>query len=380
MKIFIKKVIIYIVPVFLIYLFPLVLYVVSKEYFSLERVVELQHKIPGTIYGFSYYGEPHVPYKMLLIKDKIPDVFVLGTSRSFQIRKEFFVQPENYVNAAVPRPFSDLSTLSRFTEVLPQDGKQRTLFLLLDKRYFTEEYEEKFSTKEDTFVAQFKKLVGKPLRLVYLDYFSRRYTLHDLVDASLHTDDRIGLWALIANTGYRIDGTHQEEYATQRSDRKKLLYGEIESRLYQIAHYDPVLLQKEESLILKNIKALDDFLLLCKERNITVVGFIPPDPIEVSSVINKGDTLYSQSQIKLTSTIASVFLSNRQRFFNLSSIQDFGGSDDEFIDLIHGGDLLYARAFLFMALQDPSLKQFVNAKVLQGMIKNTHDDFLTIPY
>ena len=367
-------------PIVFVYAFPFTVYYLSKEYVPLENIVELQYKNPGTLYGFSYYGEPHVPYKMLLLKNRKPDVFVLGTSRSFQIRKEFFVSPERFLNVAVPRPFSDLDTMHNFIDALPEDGKKRTLFLLLDKRYFTEEYKGKFSTEEDTFITQFRKLIGKPLRLVYLDYFSHRYSLHDLVNASIHTNNRIGLWALVSGTGYRLDGTHQEEYATKRADRKNLLHREIESRLDQIKHYDLTLLQKEEALIPKNIKALNDFLLLCKERNITVIGFIPPDPREVSALLNKGNTPYSQSQIKLTKNIASVFLDNNQKFFNLSSIEGFGGSDDEFIDLIHGGDLLYARAFLFMATQDVSLRQHINVKALQEMIKSTHDDFLTIPY
>lgn len=367
-------------PIVFVYAFPFTVYYLSKEYVPLEDIVELQYKNPGTLYGFSYYGEPHVPYKMLLLKNRKPDVFVLGTSRSFQIRKEFFVSPERFLNAAVPRPFSDLDTMHNFIDALPEDDKKRTLFLLLDKRYFTEEYKGKFSTEEDTFITQFRKLIGKPLRLVYLDYFSHRYSLHDLVNASIHTNNRIGLWALVSGTGYRLDGTHQEEYATKRLDRKNLLHREIESRLDQITHYDLTLLQKEEALIPKNIKALNDFLLLCKERNITVIGFIPPDPREVSALISRDNTPYSQSQIKLTNSIASMFLDNNQKFFNLSSIEGFGGSDDEFIDLIHGGDLLYARAFLFMATQDVSLRQHINVKALQEMIKSTHDDFLAIPY
>lgn len=377
MRIFIRKVFVYSIPALLIFVFPFILYIVSKEYFSLEKIVKLQHDRPETLYGFSYYGEPHVPYKLLLLQTAKPDVLVLGTSRAFQIRKEFFVSPENYLNIAVPRPFIDLSNMNVFINSLPDDKRRRTLFLLLDKRYFTEEYGAKFSIEEDSFVTQFKKLVGKPLRLIYLDYFSHKYTLRDLFSASLHSDNRIGLWSLIADTGYRVDGTHQEMYNIQRPERMTLLQEEVRGRVDQIKHYDSNLLQKEEALIPTNISALRDILRLCKERNITVIGFIPPDPKDVSFIINKGDTVYSQSQIKLTKDISSVFLENSQRFFDLSSIQDFGGNDDEFIDMIHGGDLLYARAFLYMVNQDKSLKKYIDVQSLQKMIQSSKGDFLS---
>ncbi len=378
MKSFLIKVIIYSLPIFLVYVFPFAIYSLSKEYISVKDVIDLQYKNPETLYGFSYYGEPHVPYKMLLLKNAKPDVFVLGTSRSFQIRKEFFVQPDHYLNAAVPRPFSDLSDMNIFINTLPNDGKNRVLFLLLDKRYFTEEYKGKFSTEEDSFVKQFKKLAGKPLRLVYLDYFSHKYTLNDLVTTSLHTDNRIGLWALIADTGYRLDGTHKEGFfILKKQNRKNILDNDIEARVSQIKNYDLNLLYNEEIIIPKSIESLSNVLHLCKERNITVVGFIPPDPIAVAYEINKNESPYAQSQIKLTNEIAKVFLDNHSTFFNLSDIHLYNGHDEEFTDLIHGGDLLYAKLFLYMALQDSSLKKIISVKALQEMIKNTKGDFLS---
>jgi hypothetical protein len=373
---FIKKVIVFFIPLLLVYAFPLTIYILGKEYIPLSDIVKRQYEDPSILYGFSYYGEPHVPYKMLLVQAAKPDIIVFGSSRSFQIRKEFFITPDRYVNAAVPRPsIGDLGNMQIFINALPRDGKERTLFLLLDKRFFTEEYPDGLSVKEDSFVTKFTRLSGKPLRLIYLDYFSHRYTLHDLISASLHTNN-IGLWSLIAGSGYRIDGSHKEGYYMNKPDRKSLLTVDIHDRVEQIKNYDPELLQKEESLIPQNLQALRSILSLCKERNIRVVGFIPPDPIAVAQEIHTGKSPYAQSQIKLVQRIASTFSLSQVEFFDLSDITLFGGKDDEFIDLIHGGDLVYARLFLYMAKQDISLNRVIDVHTLEKVIQDSKGDFL----
>lgn len=376
MKIFIKKTLLYSILLLSIYLFPLSIYILSRDYVSLDKVVNLQYSKPNVLFSFSYFGESYVAYKTLLLQKVKPDVIAFGSSRTFQIRKEFFNKPETFVNASVPRPsIGNLINLKNLIDELPNDGKKRELVLLLDKRYFTERYDTSSDIKNRFVVNRFSHLIGKPLRLVYLDYFSGKYSLTDFVSQSQNSDN-IGLWSLVRDSGVRADGSVKEGYEETVSNRKDVLKGDISARVEEIKNYNPTLLLQEEKNIPKNLEDLKSILDLCKQRNIDVVAFIPPDPVEVAKEIKSNTSPYAQSQTKLASSISDIFSEYNFSFFDLSDITQYGGSDDEFIDLIHGGDLLYAKAILYMAQNNSNLKSYVNVSGLQEIIKNTKGDFL----
>jgi hypothetical protein len=63
-------------------------------------------------------------------------------------------------------------------------------------------------------------------------------------------------------------------------------------------------------------------------------------------------------------------------FFNLSDITLYGGKDSEFLDLIHGGDLVYAKAVLYMASRNAPFRKYVDVYNLQKIIKETQGDFI----
>lgn len=379
MKSFIKKVCIYsVVIVGILYAFPLAIYVISKDYISIKKAVEIQIKNPEALIGFSYFGGRTVAHKKLLIEHTEPDILVFGSSRTFQISKDFFKENKSFVNAAVPRPsIGNLVNAQELIALIPNDGKKRVLLLLLDKRFFTERYDTSSDKNGDSFILKFIHLVGKPLRLVYLDYVAHKYSFLDLIEQS-RTTNNIGLWALVKDSGHRLDGSFREGYEMSIPNRKDILKNDISGRVFEIQHYDETLLKQEQENIPKNIEGLETILKLSKAKNIDVIAFIPPDPILVAHEISNGTTTYSQVQNILADDIKAVLSKYSYRFFNLSDITLYNGRDEEFLDLIHGGDLLYAKVILYLAEHDAEFKKYVDVLKLRTMIQNAKGDFLNI--
>ena len=116
-------------------------------------------------------------------------------------------------------------------------------------------------------------------------------------------------------------------------------------------------------------------LKFCK-KNITVVAFIPPDPVEVAQEVHKNVSPYAQSQNKLVKNIAEIFSENKSTFLDLSDISLYGGKDEEFIDLIHGGDLVYAKMLLYLTERDGTLRKYVDVSALERMVRTTQGDFI----
>lgn len=373
---FIIKVTIFLLVISLVYALPLAIYFVSKDYMSTREVVDSQLRHPESLVGFSYFGERNVEYKKILLEKKQPEVIALGSSRTFQLRQEFFLKPEQFVNAAVPRPaIGNFINFKNLLDSTSNNTKEKVVIVLLDKRYFTERYDTSTDANGDSFILKFSHLIGKPLRLLYLDYFSGKYAFGDLVLQSKHTNN-IGLWALVRDSGFRVDGSVKEGYETKIPNRLAVLQGDINSRVAEIKNYSPILLQKEQNNIIKNTKDLDEFLLYCKNHTIKVVGFIPPDPIEVSHEIKLEKNSYSKEQVQLVNTISKIFHNRGYSVYDLSDIALYGGRDEEFIDLIHGGDLLYAKMLLYLANHDKTVMSVVNREALRTMIQSSKGDFL----
>lgn len=377
MKTFIIKIGIYCVVILgILYAFPLSIYFISKDNMSLVDMIETQRKHPQSLIGFSYFGSQTVKHKSLLLTNTTPDIFVFGSSRTFQITRPMFKEQYAFVNIAVPRPsIGNFINVQDLIKQIPDDGKPRTLLLLLDKRFFTERYDESSDKNGDSFLLKFMHLIGKPLRLVYLDYAAHKYSFTDLVYKS-RTTHNIGLWSLVKDSGYRIDGSFREGYEMSNPERRSKLTGEIAGRVYEIDHYNQKLLLQEQENIVKNLEDANTVLRLCQDKGITVVAFVAPDPIAVSHAIANSTSTYAQTQRALEQSIESMVTAHGFTFFNLSDITKYGGKDEEFLDLIHGGDLVYGKAIVYMASHNAHFRNYVDVYKLQKIIKETQGDFI----
>ncbi len=140
--VFVKKVIIYTIPIILVFIFLFFVYVMSREYYSVSKVIEVQQKNQSILFGSLYFNNPDVPYKLLLIKTVNPNIIVMGSSLGLQIRKEFFIKSDTFVNASAPIvTLGNIRYIKKFIQTIPNDGKERVIVLTLDKDLFTKDGE-----------------------------------------------------------------------------------------------------------------------------------------------------------------------------------------------------------------------------------------------
>jgi hypothetical protein len=361
------------VPFVLALALPLFVLLASRELAHVGDVVVLQKSRPGTLISFAYNGESDIPYKRALIKERKPNVVVVGNSRVMQIRQEFFVNPAGFANAAVPRgQLGNFQNTHYLVDPLPNGGNGTILFVGLDQVEFYERYPQENNYQEGSTLERLLRLPGINIRRIYLDYLAHKFSVSGLLKKS-QASSNVGFAAVYSDNGYRADGSYLGSYDT--ANRLDVVAGTINDRMAEIARLESALSDYTDN-IRNNFSDLDDFLQVCRKRNITVVGFIPPDLTAINKEMSQNDTPYKKMYNKITEDLAGEFKKNGFIFFDLSDIKQFGGKDSEFIADGHGTDLLDAKAFVYMADQNDLLKKVINKDLLIQAITRAKGDFL----
>ncbi len=367
---------IFITPLALVLTLPLFVFFVSREYLYVSDVINLQKIKVNVIFSFSYNGESDIPYKQGLVLESKPKIMVVGTSRTMQIRKEFFINQNDFVNAGVPRgQLGNFGNLRYFTDNLPENGSGTLLFIGLDHNLFTERHATEDNYNEKSVIRRLLTFPGINIRRIYLDYLSKKFSLGELNEKS-KTRDGVGFSAIYNDSGYRFDGSYRDGFSMKKTDRIGYLSGDFKNKLSEIKRLDSAFVDNGDN-IKKNFSELEKFLSSCKERNIKVVGFVPADPTLIHSEMMLSNSLYKKNYQEITQGLFLEFSKHDFIFFDLSDISKFGGKDSEFMDAVHGTDLLYARMFVYMYGNNDYLKKVINKPFLEKAIRDSKNDFLT---
>jgi hypothetical protein len=362
MKQFIIKTILFSLPLLLVVIFPAAVLLVGKEDMSMQKVAELQIADPGTLFGFAYNELSFIPYKELLVQQRKPQVIALGTSRTMQFREAFFNASSTFVNAGGAG--KSLGDIKLFIDGLPKDSTTSLLIIGLDQEMLFSSpylYESRVEERGPLF---FIRLFGTHVRRIYLDYLTHKYSLSELTTASQETKN-IGLSALIYGNGFRYDGSY--EYGEQKKEVRRL-----ERVASQIDAQVEKLKESTEGVVgtipVDNLEMLEEIAQMAKEKKLQLVVFLPPYPTKINNVI-ENKFLYTSISLILKKYDAALF--------DFSSIASFGGKDSEFVDAIHGTDLMYAKMSLYMANHFPVLAHYFDLGALRKMIQQASGDFLS---
>ncbi len=371
---FILKVILFATPITLIFIFPIFILILSKEYYTLEQIAVIQNNDKSVIYGTAYNIDAPIPYKQSLFQMSDPDIIVLGTSRSAQIRKEFFSSSSIFINTGIPG-FGNINGMKYFVENIPLT-KHRLLLFDIDRELFTADPTSD-NPHDDSYFSLFGfefRLPLQPIKGIYLDYFLRhKYALATLFQNADNTTNKIGLRAIIYGQGFRSDGstnthTHESSPAAvlrQADEQAKKIF-ETKDNFSSL----------ENESIEANLKTLREIISICKSKNIDVVGFISPYITSFNTAAMNGDSLNGRRNITITNSIETIFKENNLDFFDLSDISKYRGFDTEFNDIIHATDLLYAKLSLYLAKNDKRISAYFNMNALRDMIKNAQGNIL----
>ena len=367
MKNFLKKIILFTLSLGIIFIFPISIFILGREYTLVKDIVTSQKTDPNTLYSFAYNDVSFIPYKQALVKENNPEVVALGTSRVMQIRKELFNNRTNFINAGgAGKSLEDdlllIQNLSTTTKVILLGIEQDTFY----KNSVTEKI------KENSYFDELKLIVLNTRR-IYLDYFNGKYTFTDLYKK--RNDTTIGLSAKIYGDGFRSDGSYKYNQAFKNTNRLEYVSLHVASDVNNLKLKE--LNTKELNAVNDNLKLLEKILLLAKKKNIIVVGFMPPYPTPLYEAMLKEGGVNTHKLSVLPDTIETLFNTYKMDFFNFSSISSFGGKETEFVDGIHGTDLMYARMMLYIASKEPFFNTFIDINSIKRKIETSQNDFLS---
>jgi hypothetical protein len=372
MLVFFKKIFLFLLPVSLIFVFPAMIAFFGREYVSPHSVVQAQINFPEVLSGTAYNSESFIPYKRLLVDAKKPTVVALGTSRVMQIRKEFFKDSEAFVNAGGAA--KTLGDIDLFIRELPPDDNVKVLILSLDQNMF---YKDTFSHEDRGELILPVKLMklGSMSRKIYLDYATHKFSLTELIDKHDNSKN-IGLIALTQGDGFRSDGSYRYNQASLNLNRNDSVSIEIQQKIDGVKKNSREASVYQKQQLDANLKLLSDILDLCEQKNITVLGFMPPFPEPVYQAMLDTSGLDNEMVTIMPKEVANVFIEHNSFFYDLSSPTVFGGKKTEFVDVVHGTDLMYLKIMVYISEHTDILDEYVDSEFLKETVKNTKQDFL----
>ncbi|HBV01190.1 MAG TPA: hypothetical protein DEF00_02210 [Candidatus Taylorbacteria bacterium] len=373
---FAQRIGLFILPLVLLLAFPVYVFVKSGEGMSTKSVIAAQISGKSPILFGAAYGNSTSYYKLRYLYELNPDVIALGTSRALQFRSGFFTPDTRFLNAG-----GSISRIEQFREFLDKipRGKEPSIILIgLDQNFFDPSWRGRtpvgidelsvFDSPASVFLNSWTK--------IYRDYYRRKFTFSDLDDGS--RDRRaIGLNARRNGNGFRNDGSYRYGYFLDHFDAREAVLAEIRN-FDRAQTTDPHLQKAPGALDEASIKEIESFLQLSAERNIHIVGFLPPYPPSVYAGLLEDMEDYPYI-FTIFDRLRPLFAARGFSFYDFSDSAAFWSNDAEMIDLIHGSEKTYTRLFLKMVATDSKLASYAAVSDIERRLKTATSTFALFP-
>ncbi len=373
MSYFLKTLALFLLPFLAMFMPAAFVLYQAGELYPIGHIVEAFTAQQIVLYGPAYSNTRQELQKEMVIVRK-PEVLALGNSRVGEFRNVFFNEPNAFYNAT-----GAIGALSDFKNFLEAVGHYHPKILIanMDHYYFNPE-EAKNNVVErsnpfastsgwaDTMVEAFFRNDG--WWKVYRDYAEHKFALTDLFHKTTVQEKSIGLRAIAEKTGALYDGS--DYYGKTMTSAK--IQQETLASIHALAEaISPTFGDWYGTDISKDaLIQLRAFLAYCKERNIFVIGFLPPiaheEYVRIQSFSNAS---YDFARANLASTLKKEYREYGFDFYDFSDISKLGGSDAEMIDPKHGSEKLYARISLYMAARNQILSPYIDVSALSTRLE-----------
>lgn len=373
---FFRRVSLFGLPLMLLLSFPAYVFVRSGEGMSTGAVIDAQISGTSPVLFGAAYGNSTAHYKLRYLYDFKPTIIVLGTSRVTQFRSGFFTAGTRFLNAG--GSISRIEQFREFLDKIPQSEQPDTILIGLDQNLFDPSWRGRTPIGIDEL-----SVADSPVSIflnswtkIYRDYYRGKFTTIDLTGRSKewHT---IGLNARRNGNGFRNDGSYRYGYFLEHPDAREAVLAEIHD-FNNLSTTDSHLQKAQGSLDEASVQELESFLKLAAERNIRVIGFLPPYPPSVYATLFEDATNYPYI-FSLHARLRPLFTTRGFSFYDFSDSAAFGSSDEEMIDLIHGSEKTYARLFLKMAEKDSILAPYAAMADIEKRLKTATSSFAIFP-
>jgi hypothetical protein len=281
------------------------------------------------------------------------------------MRSEFFNEGVSFYNAGGTA--SDIRSFRKLLEVTNVTPK--VIIMTVEPLHFdpvlvikNEGMDKKYQSTPR--VASLGSIISRSWVQIYRDYMQNKFTIDSILKKE-ENFQTIGLNARINGSGIRNDGSYhygkQYEAKNIRAEKIQKAVSFIETKQGVTA---------TEFFSAPARKELDDFLRYCKERNIHVIGFIPPTPKVIEETYKKYPRYqYMFHTYEKTLPVFQKYNFTLYDFFSLSTL---GSNDEETIDEYHTSEKAMLRTLIAMS-SDKSLSRVLNKTKLQKILDSAKD-------
>ena len=341
---FFLKLVLYTLPFAVPFLLLTGFMIYTGESMPLRLVAEMQMGDTPVLFR-PRYGNRDLDFKTLSANLRQPDILIAGSSRVLQFRSLFFNrQPRAFYNVGAPA-----WTLDQVQQLLNNlTYTPRILILGIDQPWFNDAYVPDIIDPQVTDFAHIFQV--------------NRSFMQDVFDGEAFDISRylarvepgsgglaLGLRAIRDGHGFRNDGSEQYgdflvahwlDPQTERQRHLDFLRDGAEMYVYG------------EMVSQTRLQQLEATLQWCKERGITVIGFLPSYmPTLYQRMIANGNHTYVE---KLDAALQPLFARYGFPYFNFSDGAALGATDEDYFDGWHASERIYLRLYgqILAALPD----------------------------
>jgi hypothetical protein len=376
MKRFLIHLFIFTIPLIILFVFPTYILWQSKEnFYNLDKVLLSKEKyLIGYAYHENNYGFVKWTY---LNSNENKIVWALGSSRVLQFRENMF--DVSFYNAGYT--ISSITDFELFLKSLPVSKLPKYIIIGLDQWMFNESYDALNSIPSIDSWQKSYTLIPKlfpTYKTVYSDFFAGKFTFSSLLQNS-NSFNKIGLNAIMNNTGFRNDGSIYYGEQINKLINKDNTANDFDyaNTLDRIKNGDRRF-QYCRSVNKKAIIKLNEFLKYCKDQQINVVAFLPPFADKVFNTMNESGKYAYLNEIY--NKIKPYFDKYNYEVYDFSNVSSCKSNDNETIDGFHGGELSYQKLLISILNSGSILNQVTNAQRLKIDLENKKNNYLIYDY
>jgi len=359
------RAILFCLPAFLTLGLPGIVLWLGGELTPPEKAVALQQAHRLVLHGAEFTNTV-IYEKVRAVAQRDPAILAMGTSRVLQFRTGFFKPGTSFYNCG--SCIQRVQHLREFLHALPAANHPRILIVGVEKAWFNEKSGYSFYTPGwfDDQVHHYPD----PVEVYRANCWS---TWQQLATGQLNLariasgsglGDRIGLTALTYEQGYRNDGSYlYRDYFHDMSDPRHPDYHF--KRGIHLIESNIIPFERGNDVFASSLTEMTAFLDECRERDIMVIGFLPPYPHAICARLEAPGERYG-SWLKVASAVAPLFARRGFEFYDFSDFTDLGAGDEEAVDSFHGSEKVYVRLMLKMLHAGSVLGRYADAAVLES--------------
>lgn len=301
--------------------------------------------------GYYYKKEMYLHIK--------PEVFVHGSSRVMQFKKEYFSHPMFNSGGAMGHVNEGYAFVR---DVFPSH-KPKIMLMGIDYWWFNKSFVEP-TTEIKAPLELSHHISFRSYLLPYKWLWQKKITFEDYASKInpvnyFHSFDAgIGVDGILNRSGFSRDGSY---FYTKIVTGKERSLDEGFRHTLELIQTNNSIFEKEAHVHETHFQNFINMMTFLKEQNVNVILFIPP---LAPTIINKLKHFELIEELRQKLNQAGI------AYYDFHDASKLNASDCEFFDGTHGGDVLYARILAYIAEREPALQSFVNQTYLKEV--STH--------